>query len=242
MSIFNTKNIASVVTSLILFSAIPVVLAWTAPTSNPPNGNTPAPVTVGKVNQVKEASLGLNGLAVFGRGMFSTNKSYVLPSTTQKPDFLLGINGSVGAKAYCDEMGQNCFTPSDSGVNYSSVPTGAVMAFDLVSCPTGWSGLAEARGRFIVGVGNSQAPGAVDIAFRSKAGEASHTLTINEMPSHTHSLISGANYGNIGNGPAWTGWNHGESPNQGVGISYTGGNAPHNNMPPYYTLLYCKKN
>ncbi|MDP2648469.1 MAG: hypothetical protein Q8P19_01060, partial [bacterium] len=48
-----------------------VISAWTGPTASPPNGNVPAPVNVGTTDQVKNASLGLNGLAVFGNAILS---------------------------------------------------------------------------------------------------------------------------------------------------------------------------
>lgn len=39
----------------------------------------------------------------------------------------------------------------------SSVPVGAVMAFNLSACPTGWSEYAPAYGRFIRGIDKSGA-------------------------------------------------------------------------------------
>ena len=43
-----------------------VLSAWTGPSQSPPNGNVSAPVNVGSVDQVKNAALGVNSLAVFG--------------------------------------------------------------------------------------------------------------------------------------------------------------------------------
>jgi tail collar domain protein len=53
--------------------------------------------------------------------------------------------------------------------------------------PTGWllcdgnNGTPDLRNRFIVGAGNSYAVGVT-------GGEATHTLTVNEIPSHSHSF------------------------------------------------------
>ncbi len=51
--------------------------AWTGPTQAPPNGNVSAPVNVGTTNQVKNASLSVNGLAVFGNSLLSGTSRYL---------------------------------------------------------------------------------------------------------------------------------------------------------------------
>ena len=69
-------------------------------------------------------------------------------------------------------------------------------------------------------------------------GEINHTLTINEMPAHTHrerfeepgSLYYPYVTGTTGNrNPAGVITN--------VMTESTGGNAPHNNMPPYFSQV-----
>jgi hypothetical protein len=57
------------------------------------------------------------------------------------------------------------------------VPRGAVMSFDLTTCPAGWTEYTPARGRVIVGLPN----GGV------LAGTAGTALTNLELRSHTHS-------------------------------------------------------
>jgi len=73
-------------------------------------------------------------------------------------------------------------------------------------------------------------------------GEENNTLTINEMPSHTHNMIANP-YNN-----QWTGWSMpawgllGSGANTpSVPTSSTGGDGPHNNMPPFYALAYIIK-
>ncbi|MAZ29913.1 hypothetical protein CL655_01385 [bacterium] len=65
---------------------------WTEPGSNPPNDNAEAPINTGATDQVKNAGLSVDALAVFG-------DTLVTGTTT---------SDRVNAAAYCDENGQNC--------------------------------------------------------------------------------------------------------------------------------------
>ncbi|MCR4326002.1 MAG: hypothetical protein NUV59_04380 [Patescibacteria group bacterium] len=58
-----------------------VVLAWTGPTEAPTGGNVSAPINVGTVDQVKNAGLGVNSLAVFGNSLLQAS-SYINFGTT----------------------------------------------------------------------------------------------------------------------------------------------------------------
>lgn len=93
------------------------------------------------------------------------------------------------------------------------------------------------EGRFLLGSSSSYAVGAT-------GGEATHKLTINEIPSHNHTTQLGvgsyvtiddgasAKYG-IANGSfvnmSW-------GPNSGKYTGSTGGSRAHNNMPPYLVV------
>lgn len=78
------------------------------------------------------------------------------------------------------------------------------------------------------------------------AGEEHHTLTITEMPSHTHILSNNWWRWNLG-GPAfdrdyWAVCGGADSNHPGVKYtSPNGGDQPHNNMPPYITLNWIIK-
>jgi hypothetical protein len=88
--------------------------------------------------------------------------------------------------------------------------------------------------RFLLASGDTYTNG-------TTGGEATHTLTIDEMPSHTHEPISLA-YGNPNTAPQ--GLSYAEN---GVGkqtkgwISSAGGSQPHNNMPPYLAVMIWKR-
>lgn len=135
-----------------------------------------------------------------------------------------------------------CRTDGTGCPSLSSIPAGAVMAFDLSACPTGWTELVSARGRTIVGLN----PGDASFDTRGETGgEKTHTLTVAEMPSHRHTItiIKGAYHTGRPDYPGYLG--HGNY-NANVAETFTGnndgGNQPHNNLQPYIAFIYCKKN
>lgn len=76
----------------------------------------------------------------------------------------------------------------------------------------------------------------------STGGEAAHTLTIDEMPSHNHALygsLTAKNEQISNSGNNWaqttTAWE------QSKYIKNTGGGEPHNNMPPYLTIYIWRR-
>lgn len=73
----------------------------------------------------------------------------------------------------------------------------------------------------------------------STGGEATHTLTIDEMPSHTHTsdmrhYQSSSQY--TGYSSSWT-----NQKQTAIQINSTGGGQPHNNMPPYLVVNVWKR-
>lgn len=95
----------------------------------------------------------------------------------------------------------------------------------------------QIKDRFILAAGDTYAAG-------STGGEATHTLTISEMPSHKHNVLIGNNSGNrdvryipyvdSDNAITWDGTDP-------CATSWTGGGASHNNLPPYLTAYIWKR-
>jgi len=144
-----------------------------------------------------------------------------------------------------------------------SVPSGAVMAFDLTSCPSGWAPLATAVGRVVIGAGTYAANADADgsnyentVVVTETGGNVDYTLSISEMPSHSHTATVGADSAGgtsptpVDNLAAVSGRDRdfsGAAPDElmrdgNVLVEDTGGGNAFGLMPPYLALLYCKKN
>ena len=87
-----------------------------------------------------------------------------------------------------------------------------------------------------------------DYAAGQTGGEAEHILTVNEMPSHNHRLKTDIN--NPTYNVTWSEWfeytdgwtqEAGETESPATHTTSTGGDMPHNNMPPYLTVYMWKR-
>ena len=93
----------------------------------------------------------------------------------------------------------------------------------------------QIKDKFLLSCGDTYANG-------STGGEETHTLTVDEMPSHNHTTsqwnLYANNYGDSYNNPTGTGnWY-----NQfHITTDSTGGGKAHNNMPPYLAVYVWKR-
>lgn len=120
-----------------------------------------------------------------------------------------------------------------------SLPRGVIVMWSgkIAEIPAGWrlcdgtNGTPDLRDRFIAGAGNIYSIGAT-------GGEAMHTLTIAEMPAHTHTLSARLD-------TTEGHWDYGRWQNDPPGATLTtgstGGGDPHENRPPYYAMAYIMK-
>jgi microcystin-dependent protein len=99
--------------------------------------------------------------------------------------------------------------------------------------------LPNLQGRMPVHAGNG-------INLGQFGGEAAHTLTIAELPAHTHQALGSSTPANLGNptGNLWAAGNaaYNPTPNTTMNpacIPNAGGSQPHDNMSPYLVLTIC---
>ena len=87
---------------------------------------------------------------------------------------------------------------------------------------------AYGSGQMLLGVSDRHAIG-------STGGEETHTLTIDEMPSHNHNVNLGYGSGGMGSGCGRVDANNPANRSWGP-TGTSGGGQSHNNMPPYITV------
>jgi hypothetical protein len=264
----NIKKILSsvgiVTVAVILGLGIQYVLAdWTpAPVSGPPNDNVPAPINVGSSPQAKVGGLSI-GTATLPSGGVSAYIQGILQATSiltnifQLNDGSNNDTGKVLQSSNATGLAQWVATSTlglggnngNNGNNGSGIPSGAIMAFDLASCPGGWTEYMNARGRTIVGSGVSVNKDMNNVNLTTRAldttgGEEKHTLTVSQLPPF--SVTSNFPYSFTISLPADTSGMY--SAGHGVAdgsITLTsnsvGGGQAHSIMQPYIAQLYCEK-
>jgi microcystin-dependent protein len=135
-------------------------------------------------------------------------------------------------------------------------PKGSIIMWNNDQIPSGWGecngefGTPDLRGRFPIGQGPSFDNTRPYFELNSTGGLETHTLNMNEMPSHSHTgTTDPAGWGALDkcadDGAAKFPQNSGShshtfTTNATGGVA-GGAAAAHNNMPPYYVLKFIIK-
>lgn len=116
-------------------------------------------------------------------------------------------------------------------------PIGSVFITTNTTNPSTYFGgtWERIRGRFLLGADDST------YKIGKTGGEATHTLTVDEMPSHAHNVGAMNNYDWGEGGDRFTINNPSIGYTLRAGGADTGGNQPHNNMPPYLVVYIWKR-
>lgn len=145
------------------------------------------------------------------------------------------------------QVNQN-FTDIVNYINNTASPVGLVGLWkgSIASIPTGWAIDTDLRDKMAIGAGNLY-------AYGDTGGEATHTLTLSEIPTidldsymndpgHAHSMgITDSDQDGSGSNGAISGAKNTGSATTGITWTPFGGGSAHNNLPPYYALAYIRR-
>lgn len=108
-------------------------------------------------------------------------------------------------------------------------PVGAVYISTNAASPQDLFGgtWVQLENRFLLSAGSSYIAG-------NTGGSATHTLTVNEIPSHSHPIAYATDWSGAANVAGYS--VTANPPGKRLGTSNTGGGAAHNNMPPYLVV------
>ncbi|MBI1971505.1 MAG: hypothetical protein HYS52_01485 [Candidatus Wildermuthbacteria bacterium] len=204
----------------------PAVLGFSPPTSTPPGGNVSPPVTT-------DTAQTITGLKTF-------NPAGLLPFTVDV--------SKTGIVANLNSDKLDSYNAAD--ILALTVPAGAVMSFNLATCPSGWTAFTAGQGRYIVGL-----PSGGTLAGTS--GNALGNLENRPSGAHQHRIQAVFQWDGYAGGPTsnisedgrllsagepYTGVNNTRTNtgyyNSGLGVYpdlVSGSNAP------YIQLLLCQK-
>lgn len=216
---------------------------------------TDKPTWLGDFNEAMadiDAGMHANATAITGMQSDVASATQAASQASQDVSALTTtVNSLSGRVTNVETTANNAQSTANSALNVANTKVNSSDLFDLIY-PVGSIYLSvnstspssifggtweQIKDTFLLGAGD-------DYTLGDSGGEATHTLTVNEMPSHSHDALihSGGSQGTTG----FMGISNGNNTSTLVGgstfgIENKGGNQPHNNMPPYLVVSMWKR-
>ncbi|MEM9929859.1 MAG: tail fiber protein, partial [Bacteroidota bacterium] len=194
-------------------------------------------------------------LRLAGDGRVEINEEYKLPRADGNAGDVLTTNGN-GNVSWSPVIG----TPIGSVTMYAgaTAPDGwlicdgstfSASTYPALQAVLGGTTLPDMRGRFPLGVGNSNTTYASDHNLGDTGGFEQHQLSMAEMPRHAHDAgtlrtqFAYKTRSNTGNQNNKDGSDENFYDSDGItgDTGFQGEDAPHNNMPPFLTMNFIIK-
>ena len=198
------------------------------------------PNTWGTVSGTYEWNLGVyEETSVLGAAAFASNSGRAqldLRLSLNTPLLDLDIDepdepGDVTPDTGLSVTGVQLFTKSGEKLYpLGYFPIGAIYMSTSSTSPSSLYGgtWMQIKDRFLIGAGASYSIGEM-------GGSATHTLTVAEMPSHSHTATAGRS--STGSGTRYSSYEGETGTSDTIYSTYTGGSGAHDNMPPYTTVF-----
>ena len=211
---------------------IPTIVCWSR------DSGTEASIPSGGGNVT--GNLYMNGYSISGLNdptdsTQAANKNYVDKMLPKTGGAMTGaINMGTNRITDLGTPAANTDAATKGYADLAAYPVGAIYISTISTSPASLFGgtWEQLKDRFLLGAGDTYSAG-------STGGEAAHTLTVAEMPSHSHEVRC-VRY-NSGAGPNVTGNGSLKYVHETFSTYSSGGDKPHNNMPPYLAVYMWKR-